>query len=301
MSDMSRFDPTIRVMQGDDGPDLLAQALVDSLSRPAHRMLSMNLAGSFLLTVLTGGTVPLIGLTIRLRHFIAWQQQQLWHLAEWLRLQTGHPDADALQKASLRIRYSPILALATWLFVLAALGACAIHLWRRGFSVGELARFAYFQPVRPEAILFSLSISAAAVSSLLHLVRHQQQVESCLRWFNQLARRQGLSVVRISGLELGFGPMWLAAGVLLAAGGAFWGLAVMLAAGAHRRYINVVSAQVRAALADRLCAVLRQHRPALRVPAPLTAERICARPNCRAFLPGGADYCPRCGMRMIQR
>ncbi|HWP39791.1 MAG TPA: zinc ribbon domain-containing protein, partial [Tepidisphaeraceae bacterium] len=77
------------------------------------------------------------------------------------------------------------------------------------------------------------------------------------------------------------------------------GLALMLAAGAHRRYTNRSSVRIRAELAERLRGMLLQRRPMMQVPRPISVMRTCIRPNCRAKIPTVANYCPRCGTRAV--
>jgi hypothetical protein len=157
-------------------------------------------------------------------------------------------------------------------------------------------RFAFHVPQTPEQMLFTFAICAAAVTQWSHLAWHQQNVERYVRWFNHLASRQGIDEVPLPKLELGLHPVWIIAGVGLAAcGGALWAIPVMLAAGAHRRYIIGTSAQTRAILAERVRSILLQRRPIMRLPQPLIVMRQCVRPNCRSPLASAAMFCPRCG------
>jgi hypothetical protein len=53
---------------------------------------------------------------------------------------------------------------------------------------------------------------------------------------------------------------WIVAGILLTIAGAFWGLPMMLAAGAHRRYIKDVSRDARAQIARGVEAMMERRR-----------------------------------------
>src|SRR4029434_9377313 len=98
--------------------------------------------------------------------------------------------------------------------------------------------FAYHTPDTPLRMVFTFSLCAAAVCHWAHLAWHQNNVENYLRWFNQMLTRQSKNEIPPQKLELGLAPVWIVAGGLLAVGkGAVWALPVMLAAGAHRRYI----------------------------------------------------------------
>ncbi len=298
---MPYFNPTIRITGGEDEPDLLAGGVLNGLTRPFYHPLSHKLVPSFLMALVTMGLLPLALMVRWLRDFIAQQEQQFWHLAEWLRLQSGDPDAQELEQAAQRLHHHAGLALLTRLFMLAAVVAAAMHFSTRPFDLRSLYRFAYQMPASTEAIVYALALSAAGVCHWAHLAWHQQNVERYVRLFSHIAARNGLAEVPLPATELGLRPMWIIAGIILASGGALWGIPVMLAAGAHRRYIKGASVQTRAILAERLRALLRQRRPAMRLPQPITVIRTCVRPNCRAPLPTPASYCPRCGTRVVRK
>jgi hypothetical protein len=102
-------------------------------------------------------------------------------------------------------------------------------------------------------------------------------------------------------LQLGLRATWIIAGLAMVMMGAIWGFPVLLAAGAHRRYTISTSVLTRAALADRLRALLAQRRPTMRIPKPITIVRACLRPNCRAPLSEEANFCPRCGTPAVRK
>lgn len=298
---MTQFAPTIRISEPAAGPDRLAGGLLASLSRPLYRALSIGVVGSFTLTVFTFGIVLLPMLIRWLRQFIGGMQQQLWHLSEWMRVQSGDNDAGKIQEAAQQIRFHVPLALLTALFTLIAVGAAFTHFADRRFSIESLFRWAYHVPGSAESVVFTFSLSAAAVCHWAHLAWHQQNVERYLRWFNHIIARQNLVEIEYPRLELGLRPVWIVAGLVLAAGGALWALPVLLAAGAHHRYIRSGSFRMRSALADRLRQMLLARRPVMRVPKPVTVVTMCVRPNCRAPLSDTARFCPRCGTRVWNR
>ena len=131
----------------------------------------------------------------------------------------------------------------------------------------------------------------------MHLARHQQRVERYVRYFNGIVDEHGLDPVPLPRLDLGLRPLWLIAGLVLTWSGALWGLPIMLAGAAHRRYTIGTSVLVRSMLAERMRMLLAAGRPTIRVPAPVLPARMCLRPNCRAPLPSAATFCPRCGTR----
>ena len=169
------------------------------------------------------------------------------------------------------------------------------------FNWTNLFAFAYHTPDTPLRMIFTFGLCAAALCHWFHLVWHQLNVEHYVRWFNQLLSRQSKDPIAEQKLELGFTPVWIVAGLLLTIGrGAIWAFPVLLAAGAHRRYIMQGSVRMRSLLAERLRAMLLERRPRMRVPSPIQIVRACVRPTCRAPLPSDASWCPRCGTKAIR-
>jgi hypothetical protein len=298
---LSNFNPTLRIVEPADEPDRFTEGVLHSLGRPAHSSLSSSIARSFLYTALTLGIVPMIAMIRQLRKLIDFHQQQFWHLAEWMRLHASHSadvDAIELQKASEKIRFNTPLGFLTWLFVLIAVGAIAMHFTVQPFQVRELFRFAYRIPRAPDAMIFDIALCAAAICNLAHLAWHQQNIARYIRWFNQILRRQNLHEVQLP--RLGVGPLWLVGGISLAACGGLWALPVMLACGTHRRYTRFSSLQVRSEIVQRLRSLLFERRPAIRHVPGYAFARACIRPNCRATMPAIANFCPRCGTKVAR-
>jgi hypothetical protein len=295
---LSNFNPTIRIVEPSDQPDRLTEGVLHSLGRPTHRKLSFSIARAFIFTALTLGIVPMIAMIRQLRKLITFQQQQFWHLAEWMRLNSGDADAIELQKASEKIRFNTPLGFLTWLFLLIALAAVAMYFTIRPFGLRELFRFAYHIPMIPEAIIFNLALCAAAICNISHLAWHQQNIARYLRWFNQLSARQNLHEVQLP--RLGVRPLWIAGGITLAACGGLWALPIMLACGMHRRYTRFASLQVRTEIVQRLRTMLMQQQPPIRRVPGYAFVRPCIRPNCRAIMPAIASFCPRCGTKVAR-
>jgi hypothetical protein len=259
--------------------------------------MSWSAPRAFVATILTCGILPTVRIPSWLRHITAQHQQQFWHLGEWLRLQTNDPDSAEMQQLSHRIHVNHFLAGLMWLFISAAITAMATFFAGQNVQIRDLYRFAFGRPISPNQLIFLAGISLAAACNWIQIILHQRSVQRCLSCFNRIAARNGFDALPEPKLELGFSPLWIIAGMVLAAKGAVWALPVMLAAAAHRRYTMVGSVRIRAMLAERVRQMLLQRRPSMRVPQPVTIVRSCIRPNCQAPLASIAVFCPRCGTR----
>jgi hypothetical protein len=296
---MSRFNPTARVIHPQDEPDLLAGAVLGSLTRPLYSRLSWGVGATLIVSILSAGIAPVFSMTQWLRGIIAQHEQQFWHLSEWLRI-NGDPDGAELQSAAQNVRFNFPLAILSGLFACVAVGAVVTQWSIPGYRPRDFFHFALQIPRTRAAILFTASLSAAALCNWIHLAWHQQNVQRFLLYFNDLAERKGLSPIPLPKLELGLAPLWIVAALLLASTGAIWAIPVMLAAGAHRRYTLGTSVQTRSMLAERLRTVLSERRPPLSVPQPAVHVRLCVRPNCRSPLSWSANFCSRCGTKAVQ-
>jgi hypothetical protein len=262
---VSKFEPTTRITLPENQPDLLAESVLDSLFGRTHPELYWPMWKVLLWTLLSFGIVPIFVLMRKLRHLIVHQSQQFWYLAEWLRL-AGDSDAAQMQKMADRIQPSLPLAILGAMFVLIAICGAIMQFSPGGFSPRALIRFAYHIPVTPQAMIFTLGLSAAAVCHWAHLASHQHNVERFIDSYNQLLSRRRIDPVPMPSKELGLRPMWIGAGLVLAGLGGLWVLPLMLAAGAHRRYTNVRSCNTRRQLADRFRILLLTQQPELNLP-----------------------------------
>jgi hypothetical protein len=280
-------------------PDLLAGAVLNSLTRPLYYPLAWGVFPTFVAAALTGGILPTVMIPKWLKGIIAQHQQQLWHLAEWFRLQGNDPQIVELQTSTRQIRYNISLALLAVLFPLIALVTAIIALESNAMDSRSLYDLAFALPQSPEAIVFTLSILAGAVCNWVHLAWHQRNMNRWITDFNNIAPRIAVEPVPVPRLVVGVRPLWLLAGIALSASGAIWPIPLMLAGAAHRRYTLVASVKLRAMLGRRLRTILNNRQPPLRMPRPMpTVIRACIRPSCRASLPVDAAFCPRCGTKV---
>jgi hypothetical protein len=76
-----------------------------------------------------------------------------------------------------------------------------------------------------------------------------------------------------------------------------WGVVAVLAGGAQRRYITWTSRSTRSDVGQRLRAMLLRRRPATGLPVSVYQRDRGIGPLCRAEMPRGVNFCPRCGTR----
>jgi hypothetical protein len=279
----------------------MIESAVGALERPSHPLLSWNVIKLLILGLVTCGIAPLLVLPRRFQKYVANEQQQLWTCASWVRLHTNHPEADALRERAERIRMPfGFAGIATACAVVAMF--CLFQDLRAFSSASVWDRITHFvapfssgRPPTDGQLLFFAAICVGYVVGIWFAVHwHTQQVAAYLDVFNRIARREGLEPVRTPPSMLMPRPVFLLAGALPSLYGFVWALPMMLAGGAHRRYIMQSGSGMRAQLARRLRLLLARHAPSIE-PPPMRLVRNCQTPLCRSALAGDARFCPRCG------
>jgi hypothetical protein len=119
---MTTLDPTLASF---DRPDHLGGALQQGLPRPMNAKLTWSLIRTFFLGGITGGILPIFLLPGRFTDFAKAEQLQFWHLAEWLRLQTGDTNAVLATDAAKRLIPGAALRMASIAFLIVAFGIAA--------------------------------------------------------------------------------------------------------------------------------------------------------------------------------
>jgi hypothetical protein len=243
-----------------------------------------------------------------MRNFMSSEQQQLWQLAEWLRLRTGKPEATALRDHAAR-EVSPnggfsaanffiVLIAVLMIFKLVSHGLFEFgSVWNvdwfpnhRGFHM-----YAHFFPDLP---FWTLLLLAGYLLYWLHICLHAAALESYVAQFNALTAPEGIEPVTVPPLGAGLNIAWIVLALIGLSSGAIWAIPLALAGAVQSRYVWVTSRQTRADLASRVRTMLGNARPALNVrTTPRASSRICANDKCHAPLRPGATFCPRCGTR----
>ena len=316
---MSAFTPTQFRLEPAGRPDNLSAAVLHSLSRPITGDTSPNLVLSFILGALTFGIVPLISWPRRFRRFVVAEQQQLWHLVEWLRIRTGDEEAVKLRES---VRDTGAIA-TTWLVPAILLGILALNFVplfdSAGFGLDRLLGVTYFggpwigphylhRYVVPGAAfrwvhlfkVWNICLSIAYVSHWIHVRQHAADVNKLVRRLNLILTRQGLAPVALFDTGIGMRPLWVAGGLIGLAHGAFWAIPAAFAGGIHQRYVRFTTNRIRGELAQRVSLLLQQTRPAMNVPVPHGFRMVCRNERCGKTVPIGAGFCPRCGTKVTE-
>ena len=231
---MSAFHPTAISLNPPADDDPRAVALAAALNRNLGFKLTWNLPVALAVGIATAGLAPLVILLLRFRTFAVGEKFQLEHAIEW----TPAPDGVRDKISSLGAKW-PLSVVTGLAVACAALVTAVVHVAVRHREPLELwSLFAWGQFSTSATVYIALLIAGYAV--LYAALRAHVRAVSGFRQ----ALRGGGEAVTVS-----HGAAWLIVGVTLLLGGCLWGFAMMLAAGAHRRYINEVSGHVRAQIA----------------------------------------------------
>lgn len=268
---------------------------------------------TLILGLISGGLIPLLALPKLFRDFVIAERAQLWHFAEWLRLQYPGAETEKFQQAisHLKFRWSPyILSI-----VLAALAvAWAWHDVSRlsdgqvtpAFLFAFTARlphivneFATLPRVLIAAQGFALLLIAAHVLSIWQIVRHVHDVGAVVGRYNVVAKKHQLPAIVAPRFELQWTIVWIVCMLAPAIIGAWWSFPMMLAASAQWRYINRTGRAMRLALAANAFNALASRKPPADVMLPGALQGKCVRDGCDKLLPIGSGFCPRCGSRVV--
>lgn len=311
---MSVFTPTNVSLHPADRPDQLSSAVMQSLSRPLDRHGPWGPLRTLVLGGVTWGIYPLLVWPRRFNQFLVAEQQQLWHLVEWLRTNDGSADAASVQDAIGRNNPEPLLWIAPMACGLLVAGVFCLSLLQGRIDWDQLYNATYgfghlrYDIMFPRSSPWSNFYLHRSLHSFwfwcmfigygahwMHVKQHAARTTSILKQINALLTRQGIAPVKVKSLRMGMRPIWMIAAVFACCYGVWWSIAAAAAGAAHERYVRRVSLTLRGELAQRVRQALLQYRPPLDVPVPYRFRRNCANPQCAQRLPDDAAFCVRCG------
>ena len=301
------FNPTARVVEPENRPDQLAEAVLASLSRGrwGYRGRPWGVIKTAVLSVFTLGLAPLLCWPRRMHNFMSSEHQQLWQLAEWMRLRTGKPEATALRDEAARAvapseLTSGLQTIVTLLAVVVIFTLFTDHSTHfvRVWSTAWNPPFRVWRMIPPVWNIWTVLLTGGYLLFLLNLWQHAAAMENFVARFNQLTKEENIEPVHVPGIGIGIELAWIALGIIGVCYGAIWAIPLAFAGAVQSRYVWVTSRQTRAELANRVRTMLASARPALNVrTTPRASSRICSNDKCHAPLRPGATFCPRCGTR----
>src|SRR5947207_2923903 len=103
--------------------DHLAAAVLRALGRSFRNQFSLSASQAFWLGLFSFGLWPLFRLTRQFRDYVTFEKQQLWHLAEWVRVRRGGEEALALQDELRLVRAGGVLRFAIVALVVMVIAA----------------------------------------------------------------------------------------------------------------------------------------------------------------------------------
>lgn len=290
---------------GAAGSDQLGASVLQSLTRSLRGRFSLSAVQAIGLGLLTFGLLPLLRLHRDLRSYGAFESQQMWHAAEWVRIRNGGQDASALAEHAgrMRDRSGDVFFTATSLLALAA-AAFTLFLtmgdhpaWRalieRTYAVRSAASMT--PAVAMGFIAWNIGVGAAYILHWLRVRIQVKRLRGLADRFNAVALRDDITPLSEPQQRLGLTIAWIIGAAVSCAVGAFWAIPMALAGASQRVYINETSGQLRTELLERLQAMLSKQRPAVAVPHYTIEDRRCPNALCLAPLRVGARFCPRCG------
>jgi hypothetical protein len=313
---MTAFTPTQSTLEPAAPPDPLSSAVLHSLSRPIYGRVAWGPMRSFFLAAISFGIIPLIVWPRQFGRFVVAEQQQFWHLIEWLRVRTGDTEAAELRDslrdtgAAPSLWFVPMVLLGILIasfmpivnlyglnfqrFIDATYGAASTPfdglLLHRHFHHGVFAVKTFK--------IWTLCLSAGYLSHWLHVRHHASTVNQMLRRLNPILRRQHLPPVAMFSTGIGLRFFWIVAGLIGLSMGAVWAIPAAFAGAVHQRYVRRTSTRIRGELAMRASAALARQRPAIDVPMPNGFRVVCSNVLCGKTLASGSSFCPRCGTRV---
>ena len=147
---------------------------------------------------------------------------------------------------------------------------------------------------RAEQRLYLIWCGGLSIAYLCHFVQvrsHRADVERFLARFRLTSDPGSRDMTSMPSGPL-LNPLLIAAAIAFIHYGAWWGIPMLLAGAAQKRYTFTTSRIVRTKLARELGRMQGSETLAMEF------VRRCAVPRCQSLLPPQAVFCPRCGTRV---
>ena len=267
---------------------------------------SWGLMKTILLGVPSFGLLPLLVWPARFRGYVADESLAMQELAQWAKVRGRQPAAvGPLLAAAEDTALNPLPVVSSLILVALIVGMFAIQFTHASFTLERLFDSTYghtggthfVSPLPAVEFLYRVWVIALSIGYAIQFFQvraHTADVQRFVARFNPVAEAERLPPIRFPrGGGAYFRPLWILAAVLLCMYGAWWGIPMVLAGMAQRRYTSVTGKLVRCELAKRVRDVvtLRQ-APSVMLTSPM---RRCSNPRCLAVISPKARFCTRCG------
>jgi hypothetical protein len=286
--------------------DDLALVMRRRLERPLPRAGAWGLLATIVLGVASFGLLPLLVWPTRFREYVAEEARALQDLAEWARVRGRRPAAvGPVLAAAEDVAFRPVPWLACILLAVFVVASFAMQFSSNVTLTWDwLLRCTYYYRIaamegRPPfwvEHLHHVWAAALTVAYGLHWIQvrtHRADVKRFVARLNPVIAAELLPPIPAPSRRLGLGPLWVLTAVVLGMYGAWWGIPMVLAGAAQRRYLRVTGPALRRELVSRMRDISENRR----LPATIatgTASR-CANPRCQSALAPLARFCRRCG------
>lgn len=288
-----------------ESTDDYATVLARRLNQPLPDA-SWGLLTTVILGVASFGVLPLLLWPGRFRDYVTAEARAIQELCDWARLRGKQPAAvGPILAAAEDIAPRPIPWLACLMLGVLLIGVFVTSFLYTPLTWEHLFGVTYYYRLRPSGMqwahtehLHRIWIAVLSVGYLLHWLQVRSHLGDMIRFidrFNPAIESEMLPPIATPDRKFGLGFTWIIAGVLMAWYGAWWGIPMLLAAAAQRRYVRVTGAALRRALHVRMCDIAAQRRMPAKVLQSTAFNTRCINQRCMAPVRTEAKFCTRCG------
>lgn len=243
---------------------------------------------------LTFGLLPLIVWTTGFRRHVEQETEALGSLAEWARARGRRPAAVGPLMASAEdLRFRPLAWLVCLLVLLFVIASFAIRFAQSSLTLAALLDCTYFSdatasPSHDLRLMWIAGLTFAYALHWVHVRAHDADLRRFIKRLNPLITAEMLPPVGVP-RRTGFCLLWIVVAVMMGLYGVWWGIPMMLAGAAQRRYMRYTGPTVRRELINRM----RDIADISRVPPQNFGA--CSNPRCFAARRANSTFCHRCG------